>query len=401
MAIKTIDGGISAVPGFTYAGIHCGIKKKKKDLGLILAETAVNAAGVFTLSKVKAAPVLVSQEHLKDGKAQAIIVNSGNANACNGAQGIKNARRMAEAVAAHCKIAPQDVLVASTGIIGVPLPIEVIENGVKRLVKKLAPTGGHEVAEAMLTTDTFTKEIAVQCVLADQTVTIGGVAKGSGMIHPNMGTMLSFITTDAAITTPMLRLALQRAVDKTFNMITVDGDTSTNDTVFILANGKAGNPEITTPGAQLDQFIAALQVVCTYLAKQIAKDGEGATKLVEVRVKGAAAYPDAHNAAFAVATSNLVKTAMFGEDPNWGRIMAALGYSDANLEAELIDVYLGDVQIAAAGQGVAFDPEQVKAVLQQPEIVLTIDLNMGNAAATVWTCDLSYGYVRINGHYHT
>jgi len=400
--MKYINGGITSPQGFKAAGVACGIRKKgKKDLALVYSEVPAQAAAVYTLNKFQAAPLQITKEHLQDGIAQAIVVNSGIANACMGEQGLKAAREMAEITAEALQIKTEDVVVASTGVIGIPLPMDLISNGIKEASGALSFDGGADAAEAIKTTDTTTKEVACQLEIAGKTVTIGAMAKGSGMIHPNMATMLGFITTDASIESKCLQKVLQRATDATFNMISVDGDTSTNDMVVILANGLADNPTITTESEYLKDFEAAIVEVCTILARMIAQDGEGATKLIEVEVVGAKSLEDARKGAKAICASNLVKAAIFGEDANWGRIITALGYSGAEVDPHQVDVYIGDLLVAQKGTGLAFDEDRAKQILKEKEVKLKVDLNLGEARAKAWGCDLTYDYVKINADYRS
>lgn len=400
--MKTISGGVTAPRGFKAAGISCGIKKNQQpDLALIYSEVPAEAAGIFTTNQVQAAPVILSKEYLKKGKAQAIIANSGNANACVGAVGLEAARRMAAAAGKALDIPMDSVLVASTGVIGVALPVEKIETLLADKKDILAENGGAAAAKAIMTTDTFPKEAAVEIELGGATVRIGGIAKGSGMIHPNMATMLGFITTDAKIEQTLLHKAIAAAGEHSFNRITVDGDTSTNDCLFVLANGLAGNKPITPESEDYQTFLQALTGVCLELAKMIARDGEGATKLVEIKVTGAGTEAEAVKVGKAVATSNLVKTALFGEDANWGRILAAVGYSGVKINPEQIHIYLGDLSVYQKGTGLVFDEAKAKEILSRKEILIKIDLGAGTEGASVWTCDLSYDYVKINGSYRT
>ncbi len=405
-------GGVTLPRGFKAAGVHCGIKKSRPDLALIVSEKLAQAAGVFTTNLVKAAPVLVTMEHLKTGCAGAIVVNSGNANACTGETGIKHARIMAAETAYALGISPGDVLVSSTGVIGKTLPIQKVSEGIRMAASKLSPEGSSDAARAILTTDSVIKEISVTGQICKGNVSIGGICKGSGMIHPNMATMLAFITTDVAITPVMLKKALVQSVNESFNMITVDGDTSTNDMVIVMANGLAGNAVIDEDGPDFQEFWEGLRTVTTSLAKMIVKDGEGATKFVEVRVQGAKTAEDARCIAKTVASSNLVKTAVFGADPNWGRIMAALGRAGVDLDPDLIDVYIGDVLVVRSGIannvnntctcGKSKDPlVAARKVLAEQNIEITIDLNAGSSSAAAWTCDLTYDYVKINASYTT
>jgi glutamate N-acetyltransferase / amino-acid N-acetyltransferase len=400
MTLNKIKGGVTAPKGFKASGMHCGVKKSgKKDLALIYSEIPANAAATFTCNKVKAAPILVSMDHVKSGKAQAIIANSGCANACTGSEGLEDAQIMAKAVASALNINRENVLVASTGSIGSRLPLKSILNGIRMLSKKLSPSGGVDAADAILTTDTKRKEIAVKLKAGGVIITIGGIAKGSGMIAPNMATLFSFITTDAAIPSAKLKTYLMESVDKSFNMTVVDRDTSTNDCVFMLANGMSKNKVLR--GNDENAFRQALDLVCIYLAKEIARDGEGATKLIEVKVAGAASVSDAKLAARAVAGSDLVKTAIFGEDPNFGRIMAAVGYSGADIEQGKVNVYIGSLLVVNGGKAVFFDQNDAKKHLKGKEIMININLGKGTGVATVWGCDLTYDYVKINAEYHT
>jgi glutamate N-acetyltransferase/amino-acid N-acetyltransferase len=400
--MKQIAGGVCAPQGFKAGGTACGIKKNgKPDLALIYSESPAVAAGIFTLNKVQAHPVLLSKEHLRNPQAQAIIANSGNANACMGAEGMKATRQMAESAAQALKIKTEEVLVASTGVIGQPLPVAKITARLEQGLEFLSAGGGHAAAEAIMTTDTFSKEAAVEFELSGKTVRIGGMAKGSGMIHPNMATMLGFLTSDVVISPELLQKALKTAGDKSFNRVTVDGDTSTNDSLFILANGRAGNVLITAESAGFATFLEALTTVCVELAKMMAKDGEGATKFVTITVTGAASEAEALQAGKAVAGSNLVKTALFGEDANWGRILCAVGYSGIDFDPERVEIALGGLPVYQGGMGLAFDEAKAKEILSQKDILITINLNRGGASADLWTCDFSYDYVKINGSYRT
>lgn len=403
---KVIEqGGVTSPLGFQAIGVFAEIKKQNKDLALIYSEVPAQGAGVFTTNKVKAAPVIVSQKHLAQGIIQGVIANSGNANACTGEKGLADAEKMAELAAQALKIKKEQVVVASTGVIGFPLPIEKVEQGIKLAAKELSEKGGLAAAEAIMTTDTFPKQLAINIEIQGKQVTIGGMAKGSGMIHPNMATMLGFLTTDGAIAQEDLYLMLKKAVDQSFNMITVDGDTSTNDMVTILANGLAGNSPIKAGTPEGEQFQSALNFLTASLAKDIAKDGEGATKMVEVQVKNALSPGDAQKAAMAIATSSLVKTAIFGEDANWGRIIAAVGYSGAEIDPEKIDISLassaGEEKMAKNGGGLAFDEAKAKKILEEKEIIILVDLKIGQEEAVAWTCDFSYDYVKINASYRS
>jgi len=410
--MKQIDGSVTAVPGIKASGVQAGIKiKDKKEVALIVAEKPVAAAGVFTINRAKAAPIYVCQEHLKDGIAQAIVANSGNANACTGEGGMVDAYNMAKITADELGIDEKLVLVASTGVIGKRLPMDKIEAAIKLAAKSLSSDGGHDAALAIMTTDLAPKEIAVEIEVASSPfgkggqgefpVKIGGVAKGSGMIRPHLATMLAFLTTDVNIAPELLQTALRDAVDKSFNMMTVDGDMSTNDTVLILATGMAGNPKITAKNSAYHQFCAGLDYVTLELAKMIAKDGEGATKLIKVVVKGAKNFEDAEKAARAVAESNLVKTAIFGMDANWGRIVCALGYSGAEFELSDVDVWMNDLQLVKAGVDAGFSEERAKEIFKLDELSIISDLHAGDAEATIWTCDFSCDYVKINAAYRT
>ena len=411
--MNIITGGVTAPKGFQAAGIHCGIKDNfttpqpdKKDLAMILSSVPCAAAGTYTRNVVKADPVILTKEHLADHQARGIIFDSGNANAC-APKGRENAQRMAQAAAAATGLQPQDFAVCSTGIIGVELNIQAIEKGVPSLVAALAdtPQASLDAAHAILTTDLKVKEIAVTVELGGKTVTIGAIAKGSGMIHPNMGTMLCGITTDCAITQEMLQDALHDIVPRTFNRVTVDGDTSTNDTCVVLANGLAGNPAITGPGEDYDIFFAALRHVCEYEAKMIASDGEGAGRLITCTVMGAETEEQAEQMAKAVVRSPLVKCAVFGTDANWGRVLCAIGYSGAQFDPKDVEVKFlsraGELLVCAGGQGVAFDEALAKQVLSEDEVVIQVTLTSGSATCSCWGCDLTYDYVKINGDYRS
>ena len=411
--MNIITGAVTAPQGFQAAGIHCGIKDNfttpqpdKKDLAMILSSVPCAAAGTYTRNVVKADPVILTKEHLADHQARGIIFDSGNANAC-APKGRENAQRMAQAAAAATGLRPQDFAVCSTGIIGVELNIQAIEKGVPSLVAALAdtPQASLDAAHAILTTDLKVKEIAVTVELGGKTVTIGAIAKGSGMIHPNMGTMLCGITTDCAIDGALLQDMLRQVVTKTFNRITVDGDTSTNDTCVVLANGLAGNPAITGPGEDYDIFFAALRHVCEYEAKMIASDGEGAGRLITCTVMGAETEEQAEQMAKAVVRSPLVKCAVFGTDANWGRVLCAIGYSGAQFDPKDVEVKFlsraGELLVCAGGQGVAFDEALAKRVLSEDEVVIQVTLTSGSATCSCWGCDLTYDYVKINGDYRS
>jgi len=394
---RLIQGGVTSAQGFVASGVHCGIKPQRKDLALVVSRVPAAAAGVFTTNKVKAAPVLLDMERIRSGQGRAVLLSSGNANACTGEQGLRDAREMAHLVAEHLQVPEDLVYVCSTGQIGVPLPMEAIRRGVPEAVRLLGPDGT-AAAEAILTTDTGPKAGAVQVMIGQQVVTVGGMSKGAGMIHPQMATTLTVLTTDAAVAPAVLQTALRRAADQSFNRITVDGDRSTNDTILVLANGEAGAPEITGPGEALDAFQAALDAVTVRLAKAVAQDGEGATKLIEITVEGAQTDEDAERAAFAVANSPLVKTAIHGAGANWGRIMAAVGYSGAEVQPDRVTVRIGPVVVAERGT-LAGGPERLEQAgehLMGQDVRVAVDLGLGRGIATVWTCDLSEEYVKEN-----
>ncbi|MCX8052985.1 MAG: bifunctional glutamate N-acetyltransferase/amino-acid acetyltransferase ArgJ [Armatimonadetes bacterium] len=399
--LRFVDGGVTAAKDFTASGIRCGIKQQGTDLAVIYSELDCSAAGVFTTNAFKAAPVLLSCERLDSGRARAIVANSGNANACTGEQGLKDAERVCARAADLLGIAPELVLNASTGIIGAPLPVEKIESGLEKAVRSLAEDGGFQAALAIMTTDTRPKLSAYEIELAGTKVRVGGICKGAGMICPNMATMLCFITSDAQIEASVLRRSLASNVERSFNCLTVDGDMSTNDCVIVLANGASGCRPIVEGSPDYDLFDRALGQVCLDLAKAVAKDGEGATKYVEVRVKGAATYDDAKAAAMSVANSPLVKTAIFGQDPNWGRVLCAIGKSGAKVVPEKTSLMFGDVKIVDRGEPVGVDTDKAKKPMLETELVISVDLGLGTYDATAFTCDLSYDYVRINAEYHT
>jgi glutamate N-acetyltransferase/amino-acid N-acetyltransferase len=394
-----IEGNATSPKGFRSAGVHCGVKREKPDLALLVSDVPASAAGVFTTNKVKAAPVRYTQRAVAAGRAQAIVVNSGNANACTGGPGFADSEEMAKLTAASLGLAADLVLVASTGVIGVPLPMDAIRSGIPVAVNALS-SDGEGAARAILTTDNFPKTAAVRLDIDGVGVTIGGMAKGAGMIHPNMATTLCFLTTDASVPPAVLRGALKRAVQDSFNSITVDGDTSTNDTVLLLANGCAGGAPITN-GEALTRFTAALTLVAGELARMVVRDGEGATKLVEISVEGAASDLEARQAAMTVANSLLVKTALHGGEPNWGRILAALGRSGVEMSEETTDVSFGSLDVVRGGLGVPGVWDAAAAALGEKEVSIRIRLAVGNGAAKVWTSDLSEEYVRINGSYTT
>ena len=403
--MKQISGGICAAKGFTASGVHCGIRKNKtkKDLALIFSEKKATAACVYTTNLVKGAPITVTKNNVADGYAQAVICNSGNANTCN-ANGIEVAEETCAAIADALSIAPTDVVIGSTGVIGQPLDITPIKEGIPELVGGL---GDHSdlAAEAIMTTDTKKKEIAVEFTVGGKVCRMGGIAKGSGMIHPNMATMLVFVTTDCAISPEMLKSALSCDVVTSFNMISVDGDTSTNDTVAILANGLADNEKITSEGDGYTEFCAALHAVTSYLCRAIAADGEGATKLLECSVSGAKDRETAAICAKSIVCSSLFKAAMFGADANWGRALCAIGYSGADIDVNLVDVTFksekGSIVVCQNGAGVPFSEETAKTILLEPDIDIIVSVGQGSGSATAWGCDLTYDYVKINGDYRT
>ncbi len=401
-----LPGGVTAAKGFKAAGIHCGIRKNrtKKDLALIVSDTPASAAAVYTRNLVKGAPIAVTAAHIADGKAQAVICNSGIANTC-AADGVEKAEAMSRLAADALGLRAADVIVGSTGVIGPSIDLAPIEAGIPALVAALSPNGGGDAAEAIMTTDTVKKEIAVPFTVGGVDCVLGGIAKGSGMIAPNMATMLCFLTTDAAIAPALLQDALRDVVVDTFNMMSVDGDTSTNDTVAIMANGAAGNAPVTEKGADYDAFAAALKTICVQLCRELAADGEGATKLLECRVTGAKTKQDARIVAKAVIESSLLKAAMFGEDANWGRVLCAIGYSGADVDIHGVETAFestaGRVVVCEKGAGIAFSEELAAKVLHEKEIVIDIKLSDGSANATAWGCDLTYDYVKINGDYRT
>ena len=404
--MKRVDWGVCASVGFKAYGVHCGIRKNKtkKDLSLIFSDVPADAAAVFTTNLVKGAPLIVTKEHLKDGKAQAIICNSGNANTCN-ANGIEIAEETCKLIASELNINPNDVIVGSTGVIGQPLDIEPIKNGIPDLVAGLTAEGSQDAALGIMTTDTKLKEIAFEFDIDGKPCHIGGIAKGSGMIHPNMATMLVYITSDVNIDSKLLQKALSDIVVDTFNMISVDGDTSTNDTVAIMANGMANNNRIQEEDANYNTFKEALNNIMVYLCRKIAKDGEGATKLLECKVSGAETKDIARTVAKSVICSSLTKAAMFGADANWGRILCAIGYSGAKVDVTKVDVSFksakGVIEVCKNGAGVDFSEEKAKEILLEDEIEIIVSLNSGDFSATSYGCDLTYDYVKINGDYRT
>lgn len=404
--IQEITGGVCAAKGFKAGGIHAGIRKnkEKRDLSLIYSEVPASAAAVYTTNLVKGAPLIVTKRHLENGIAQVIICNSGNANTCN-ANGIEIAEKMSSITAEKLGISENDIVVASTGVIGQPLDIEPIAKGIEPLIKSITGNGSRDAAEGIMTTDTKYKEVAVSFTVGGKECHIGGIAKGSGMIHPNMATMLVFITSDVSISSDMLKKALSSDIQNTFNMISVDGDTSTNDMVTVLANGMAGNEEITEEGEDFCEFMKALNSVTVCLCKKIAADGEGATKMLECKVTGGTNLAQAKTVAKSVVCSSLLKAAMFGADANWGRVLCAVGYSGAKVDTDKIDVHFksnaGEILVCKNGAGVDFSEDNAKEILSQTEIEILVNLNSGTAESTAWGCDLTYDYVKINGDYRT
>lgn len=403
--MEKIEGGVSAAKGFLSSGVHCGIRKNKskRDLALIYSEKRAAATAVYTKNLVKGAPLRVTREHLKDGYARAIICNSGNANTCN-SNGREIALETSALLAKELNISEKDVVVASTGVIGQKMTIDPIKAGIPMLKSALGKNSA-EAAEGIMTTDTRLKEIAVKFTVGGRECRIGGIAKGSGMIHPDMATMLCFITTDCAISPEMLQKALSTDVSETFNMVSVDGDTSTNDMVVVLANGMAENPEITAEGEDFTEFMKALNTVTVYLCRKIASDGEGATKLIECKVSGAKDLPTAKTVAKSVICSSLTKAALFGADANWGRVLCAIGYSKADVDVDKINVSFaseeGKILVCENGAGVDFSEEKAKKILLADEVEILIDLKSGDYCSTAWGCDLTYDYVKINGDYRT
>lgn len=404
--MKIISGGVCAAKGFTANGIHCGIRKNrtKRDLALIYSEKLCSASAVYTTNLVKGAPLKVTKSHIENGYAQAVICNSGNANTCN-ANGIEIAELTCSLLSEKLGVKSDDIVVASTGVIGQPLDITPIKNGIPSLVEGLSVDGGEFAAEGIMTTDVVKKEIAIEFEIGGKVCKMGGIAKGSGMIHPNMATMLVFITTDCNIAPNMLKKALTSDVQNTFNMISIDGDTSTNDMVTVLANGMAENKLIDSDGEDFNLFMKALNTVTVDLCRKIASDGEGATKLLECKVWGANSLENAKTVAKSVICSSLTKAAMFGADANWGRVLCAIGYSGAKVDVDKIDVYFksskGEIQVCSNGSGVDFSEEKAKEILLESEIDILINLNDGEFTSTAWGCDLTYDYVKINGDYRT
>ena len=407
--LKFIDGGVCAAQGFKAAGIHVGVKTHanwKKDVALIVSDVDCAASAVFTKNVVKAAPIHVDKTHLADGKARAIIANSGNANAC-APHGEENAVKMCQAAAKAIGCKPEDVLVSSTGVIGQTINVQVIEDGVPELYGALAHSAeaSDAAAHAIMTTDTEKKEVAVETVIGGKVVRMGGIAKGSGMIHPNMGTMLCFLTTDCAISPEMIKTALLETVNVSFNRISVDGDTSTNDSCIVLANGMAGNPVITEKGGDYASFLEALQALCMTLAKKMASDGEGAKHLITCNVQGAAGEQSAETIAKSVISSTLTKAAIFGADANWGRVLCAMGYSGEEFDPDKVDVHFasaaGDIEVCHQGRGLDFDEDLAKKILTEHDIEINITMGEGSGSCTCWGCDITYDYIKINGDYRT
>lgn len=404
---KFIDGTVTSPLGFTAQGVCASIKPSnttKRDLALIYCEKPCTAAAVYTKNLVKSSTIQVTKKHLANGIAQAVIVNSGNANTCN-ADGVEVAEKMCDIAAETLSVNPEDVIVASTGVIGQPLPIEPVIKGAQMMKGKLSKDGGTNAAEAIMTTDTVKKEMAMEMTLGGKKVTVGGIAKGSGMIHINMGTMLSFVTTDAAVSAEMLECALREAVEDSYNMVSVDGDTSTNDTLAIMASGLAGNEPITTKNEDYKIFVAGLTEAFKSLAKQLAGDGEGATKLLVCTVDGAKTKQDAVTVSKSIICSSLLKAAMFGADANWGRVLCAIGYSGADVDVTKVDVSFksckGEILVCKDGAGVEFSEEKAKEILLEKEINILVSLNDGDGKAEAYGCDLTYDYVKINGDYRT
>ncbi len=406
--LNQISGGVCAAKGFTAAGVHCGVKAgsspDKNDLALILSEKECAAAATYTMNRVKAAPLYVTMDHLENGVAWGVVANSGNANACC-PQSHENAEAMSASAAAATGREPGDFVVASTGVIGQTINITAIQAGLPQAAAALSADGSDAAAHAIMTTDTVKKEIAVSLTIGGKEVRLGAIAKGSGMIHPNMGTMLAFVTTDCAITHELLSDALHEVVSRTFNRVTVDGDTSTNDMCVVLANGMAGNSLIEWKDQDYETFLAALEEVCRHLSRAIAGDGEGASKLVTCKMHGARSEESAERLAKAVVGSSLVKAAMFGADANWGRVLCAMGYSKAPFRPEHVDVSFcsqaGSILVCKQGDGVDFDEDKAKAILTEKEVIIDVDLHEGDESAECWGCDLTYDYVKINGDYRT
>ena len=399
---KNAAAGVTFPKGFKAAGVKAGIKKSGNlDLALIYTEKEAAVAGVFTKNAVAAAPVIVSREVVKGGKAHAIVANAGCANACTGETGLADARKMAALAAAEVGCASDEVLVGSTGIIGVNLPMDKLEAGIKAAAAELSEDGSKNAGNAIITTDTYSKACSCEVEIGGQAVRFGAIAKGSGMIQPNMATMLCYITTDANISSQLMQKALSEIVEVSFNMISVDGDMSTNDTVLVLANGASGAAEITDGSPEYEKFYATLKEICQELSKRIAADGEGATKFLTINVSGTKTFEDAKTVAMSIAKSPLVKTAFFGEDPNWGRVICAVGYAGIPMVPEKTVIKFGGVPVYANGLGAEFNEDDIHKVMAEHDIVIDVEMGMGDAKATVWSCDFSYEYVKINGEYHT
>lgn len=398
--LREVPGGVTAPCGFQAAGVRCGLKARGSDLALIYSVASARAAGVFTTNRVQAAPVLVTRDRVGRGAVRGVVVNSGNANACTGSQGYRDAVRMAALAARSLGVPARSMLVCSTGVIGERLPMGKVAVGIRKAVAGLSPRGGEQAAQAILTTDTRPKTVAVEFELDGRPVRVGGMAKGAGMIAPNLATMLAFVTTDANLPAPLLQSCLAAAAERSFNRITVDGDTSTNDTVLLLANGQAENGEI-AGGHGLRRFQAALDHVAMHLARAIVEDGEGASKLVQVRVLGAQSERDGLQVARTIATSPLVKTAIAGGDPNWGRVLAAAGRAGVRFRPELLELFLGEVRVTRGGAICQHDARAARAAVKRRVVDICLDLNAGDEEATVWTCDLTEKYVKINARYHT
>ncbi len=398
-AVRLVAGGVTSPRGFRASGVHCGIKASRKDLALVVCERPAVAAALFTTNRVKAAPVLLSQERVRSGRARAIVVTSGNANACTGPRGLADAREMAALVAAELGVPEEEVLVASTGVIGIPLPMAAVRRGIPAAVRALRPDGGDDAAEAILTTDAFVKTAAAQVEVGGTVVTVGGMAKGAGMIHPRLATTLGFFTTDAAVTAPALQAALRAAADRSFNCISVDGDTSTNDSLFCLASGLAGNPPVGDAGDGLAALEAALTAVARELARMVVRDGEGAGRVGALTVRGARSGEDARRVADAVMTSPLVKTALAGPEPNWGRIVAAVGRSGAEVDPDRVDVWIAGHLVARGGAAAGADLAAVAADMRAPEVEIVVDLHLGDGEWSGWFADLTEAYVKTNAGY--
>ncbi len=399
--VEKMSGAVTYPKGYLAAGARAGLKESGNDLALVASECPAVAAGVFTTNIFQAAPVTVSKSRVPASSVRAVVANSGNANACTGEQGMLDALSMTSAVAQQLGVPADSVLVASTGVIGHAMPMDKINAGIVDAVRSLSVDGGASAARAIMTTDTFPKEAAIDVSIGGCMVRIGGMVKGSGMICPNVATMLAFITTDAAISPEMLQKCLSRSAEISFNGLTVDGDTSTNDSVFVLANGMAGNKRIESDGPELDAFQSALDEVSTSLAKQVAIDGEGATKMVEITVRGTESFEDARQIAKTIANSPLVKTAMFGNDPNWGRVLAAAGRAGVGFDPKSVKLFFGDIALLRHGEPVDFPQDAAHDLLTQPEVKVLLEVGAGSGTATVWTCDFSYDYIKINAEYHT